>query len=35
MGTPEFAVPSLKAIVAEGNEFELVLVVTGSASRCV
>ena len=30
MGTPEFAVPSLKAIVAEGNEFELVLVVTGS-----
>jgi len=30
MGTPEFAVPSLQAIVAEGNEFELVLVVTGS-----
>ena len=30
MGTPEFAVPSLKAIAAEGNEFELVLVVTGT-----
>ncbi|TLU51526.1 MAG: methionyl-tRNA formyltransferase [Chlorobium sp.] len=30
MGTPDFAVPSLKAIVAESNDFELVLVVTGS-----
>lgn len=30
MGTPEFAVPSLKAIAAENNDFELVLVVTGS-----
>jgi len=30
MGTPEFAVPSLKAIAAEGNDYELVLVVTGS-----
>ena len=29
MGTPEFAVPSLKAIAAD-NKFELVLVVTGS-----
>ena len=30
MGTPEFAVPSLQAIAAEKNEFEIVLVVTGS-----
>ncbi len=30
MGTPEFAVPSLKAIAEEDNQFELVLVVTGS-----
>ncbi|MCX6180151.1 MAG: methionyl-tRNA formyltransferase [Chlorobiales bacterium] len=30
MGTPEFAVPSLKAIALEDNDFELVLVVTGS-----
>ncbi|MEI6757886.1 MAG: methionyl-tRNA formyltransferase [Chlorobium sp.] len=30
MGTPEFAVPSLQAIAAASNEFELVLVVTGA-----
>ncbi|MEI7787184.1 MAG: methionyl-tRNA formyltransferase [Chlorobiaceae bacterium] len=30
MGTPEFAVPSLKAIAAADDQFELVLVVTGS-----
>jgi methionyl-tRNA formyltransferase len=30
MGTPEFAVPSLQAIAAENNSFEIVLVVTGS-----
>ena len=30
MGTPEFAVPSLQAIAAEKDEFEIVLVVTGS-----
>ena len=30
MGTPEFAVPSLQAIAAEKNDFEIVLVVTGS-----
>ncbi len=30
MGTPEFAVPSLQAIAARKNEFEIVLVVTGS-----
>lgn len=30
MGTPEFAVPSLQAIAAANNEYELVLVVTGS-----
>ncbi|ABL65876.1 methionyl-tRNA formyltransferase [Chlorobium phaeobacteroides] len=30
MGTPEFAVPSLRSIAAEHNHFELVLVVTGS-----
>ncbi|WP_294347043.1 methionyl-tRNA formyltransferase [Prosthecochloris sp.] len=29
MGTPEFAVPSLRAIAALDNEFEIVLVVTG------
>jgi len=29
MGTPDFAVPSLRRIAAEGTEFELVLVVTG------
>ena len=29
MGTPEFAVPSLKAIAAEKGDFDLVLVVTG------
>ena len=30
MGTPQFAVPSLKAIAAADDHFELVLVVTGS-----
>jgi methionyl-tRNA formyltransferase len=30
MGTPEFAVPSLQAIAAEQDSFEIVLVVTGS-----
>jgi methionyl-tRNA formyltransferase len=30
MGTPEFAVPSLQAIAAEKEKFEIVLVVTGS-----
>ncbi len=30
MGTPEFAVPSLQAIAAEGSAFEVVLVVTGA-----
>lgn len=30
MGTPEFAVPSLKAITAEDGDFEVVLVVTGA-----
>ncbi len=30
MGTPEFAVPSLRAIAAAGKEFEIVLVVTGA-----
>ncbi|MEI8033093.1 MAG: methionyl-tRNA formyltransferase [Chlorobiaceae bacterium] len=30
MGTPEFAVPSLRAIARAGNEFEIVLVVTGA-----
>ncbi|NTV06230.1 MAG: methionyl-tRNA formyltransferase [Chlorobiaceae bacterium] len=30
MGTPEFAVPSLQAIAAEKNKFDIVLVVTGS-----
>ena len=29
MGTPEFAVPSLRRIAAKGSEFEVVLVVTG------
>lgn len=29
MGTPEFAVPSLRAIASAGDKFELVLVVTG------
>ncbi|NTV03273.1 MAG: methionyl-tRNA formyltransferase [Chlorobiaceae bacterium] len=29
MGTPDFAVPSLRRIAAESSEFELVLVVTG------
>ncbi|NTV03276.1 MAG: methionyl-tRNA formyltransferase [Chlorobiaceae bacterium] len=29
MGTPDFAVPSLRRIAADGSEFELVLVVTG------
>jgi methionyl-tRNA formyltransferase len=29
MGTPDFAVPSLRRIVAEGGKFEVVLVVTG------
>ena len=29
MGTPDFAVPSLQAIAAEKNDFEIVLVVTG------
>lgn len=30
MGTPEFAVPSLKSIAAESGDFELALVVTGA-----
>ena len=30
MGTPEFAVPSLQAVAAEKEKFEIVLVVTGS-----
>ena len=30
MGTPEFAVPSLQAIAADKDKFEIVLVVTGS-----
>lgn len=30
MGTPEFAVPSLQALAAEKDTFEIVLVVTGS-----
>ncbi len=29
MGTPDFAVPSLKAIAAAGGDFDIVLVVTG------